>query len=255
MNVQNLEIIPALDGLKVRNSDLCSVEVRISDEIEPTPMIPYGAVNWHEYRTCLPNMNPKQEEARLLIQAVAAQETDIDELSIQLQSVGGLRALAWCGAEVLDGVLSPSAVQRVEHLLYVAEQLNTPPGFSEPIDNAAAVAAFFRPRLASLRAESFWGLFLDARGRVLGFECVAKGSLTACLVHPREVFGPAIRARAAQLVLVHNHPSGDPCPSPEDLSLTERLTEVGLLMGIPVVDHIIVAAQGFRSVGCGPNSE
>jgi DNA repair protein RadC len=81
-------------------------------------------------------------------------------------------------------------------------------------------------------------------------ETVSIGSLNASIVHPREVFLPAIQHSAASLVLVHNHPSGDPEPSEEDLSITRRLIEVGDLVGIGVLDHVIVAARGsvsFRS--------
>jgi DNA repair protein RadC len=193
-------------------------------------------------------MRENSKEAELLAKAVAESDANIEHLSAQLQSVGGLRALNWGGAELLDSVLSPMAVQRLEDLLCVAECLYSPPKLGALIDNAEAVAAYFQPRLAGRRTESFWVLFLDARGRPLGEACIAEGTLTACLVHPREVFAAAIRARAAQIILVHNHPSGDPQPSAEDLSLTERLTEVGVLLGIPVVDHVIVAAEGFRSI-------
>ena len=91
-------------------------------------------------------------------------------------------------------------------------------------------------------------LLLDGRHRVLGEEIVSLGTLTASLVHPREVFRPAIRASAAALILVHNHPSGDPEPSPEDRTVTERLASAGDLLGVPVLDHVVVAERGFRSL-------
>jgi len=73
------------------------------------------------------------------------------------------------------------------------------------------------------------------------------GSLTASLVHPREVFEPLIRDTAAGVLLIHNHPSGDPTPSPEDLEITRRLRQVGELVGIRVVDHVVVADEGYAS--------
>jgi DNA repair protein RadC len=76
---------------------------------------------------------------------------------------------------------------------------------------------------------------------------VSIGTLTASLVHPREVFGPAIRARAAALVVVHNHPSGDPEPSPEDCALTERLKDGARLLGVDLLDHVVVARGGYVS--------
>jgi len=104
--------------------------------------------------------------------------------------------------------------------------------------------------LARARREHFVVLLLNARHELQGRETVSIGSLNASIVHPREVFLPAILHSAAALVLVHNHPSGDPEPSEEDLSITRRLVEVGELVGISVLDHVIVASRGsvsFRS--------
>ena len=90
---------------------------------------------------------------------------------------------------------------------------------------------------------------LDTRNRLLAFHNVSTGTLSATLVHPRDVFGPALRTLGvASIVLVHNHRSGDPCPSSEDLVLTRRLCEVGDLVGIRVLDHIVLGHDGaFRS--------
>lgn len=77
---------------------------------------------------------------------------------------------------------------------------------------------------------------------------VSRGSLNASIVHPREVFRPAIVGSAASIILVHNHPSGDPEPSEEDLAITRRLVQVGELHGIPVLDHVVVAKAGFVSL-------
>ncbi len=95
-------------------------------------------------------------------------------------------------------------------------------------------------RLRDLKRERFLALLLDGKHRLLGEVLVSEGTLTASLVHPREAFAPAIRESAAALVFVHNHPSGDPSPSPEDLELTRRLVAVGELVGIQVLDHVVV---------------
>ena len=106
----------------------------------------------------------------------------------------------------------------------------------------------FEARLRRLDHERFTVLLLDGRHRVLGEELVSRGTLTASLVHPREVFRPALRASAAALILVHNHPSGDPTPSAEDRRVTARLAEAGELLGIRVLDHVVVAERGFASL-------
>ena len=91
-------------------------------------------------------------------------------------------------------------------------------------------------------------LLLDGRHRLLRHELVSQGTLTASLVHPREVFRPALRESAAALLLVHNHPSGDPTPSAEDREVTARLVRAGELLGIPVLDHVVVAERGWSSL-------
>jgi DNA repair protein RadC len=91
-------------------------------------------------------------------------------------------------------------------------------------------------------------LILNARHELQCRETVSIGSLNASIVHPREVFLPAILHSAASVVLVHNHPSGDPEPSEEDLSITKRLVQVGDLLGIGVLDHVIVAERGVVSL-------
>ena len=106
------------------------------------------------------------------------------------------------------------------------------------------------PQMKRLEREHFLVVLLNARHEVDAVETVSVGSLNASIVHPREVFKPAILASAASVVLVHNHPSGDPEPSEEDLSITKRLVECGELLGIGVLDHVIIASRGvvsFRS--------
>ncbi|MBI2378917.1 MAG: JAB domain-containing protein [Deltaproteobacteria bacterium] len=89
---------------------------------------------------------------------------------------------------------------------------------------------------------------LDARGRAIGVVMISRGTLTSSLVHPREVFAPAISARAASIILAHNHPSGDPSPSDEDFELSERLKVAGAVLGIPVVDSLVLGDDEFTSV-------
>lgn len=106
----------------------------------------------------------------------------------------------------------------------------------------------FAARLRRLTQERFLVVLLDGRHRVLGEEVVSQGTLTASLVHPREVFRPALRASAAAVILVHNHPSGDPSPSAEDREVTARLAEAGEILGVRVLDHVVVAERGWVSL-------
>lgn len=112
----------------------------------------------------------------------------------------------------------------------------------------ADVFHHFHPRLRHASEERFFVVLLDGRHRVMRHDLVSKGTLTASLVHPREVFRPALRHAAAAVVLVHNHPSGDPTPSREDREVTERLERAGELLGVPVLDHVVVAERGYCSL-------
>jgi DNA repair protein RadC len=101
--------------------------------------------------------------------------------------------------------------------------------------------------IRSANREHFVGFYLNSRHQVLRRDIISIGSLNASIVHPREVYIPAIAVSAASLVLAHNHPSGDPTPSEEDLAITKRLQEAGRLLGIELVDHVIVARDAYAS--------
>jgi DNA repair protein RadC len=109
------------------------------------------------------------------------------------------------------------------------------------------VANFYMPRFADKKREQFQVLMLDRKNRFMRDVMVSQGSLDTSVVHPREVFNTAIRDSAAAIICVHNHPSGDPQPSPEDRALTRRLLDAGETLGIPVLDHIIVGRNCYVS--------
>ncbi|MBB6729313.1 RadC family protein [Cohnella zeiphila] len=107
--------------------------------------------------------------------------------------------------------------------------------------------------LRHLREEHFVCLFLNTKNQVIGRQTLSIGSLNASVVHPREVYRAAIRRSSASILCAHNHPSGDPTPSPEDVSLTRRLAEAGELIGIELLDHLVIGDNRFISLkeaGC-----
>jgi DNA repair protein RadC len=97
------------------------------------------------------------------------------------------------------------------------------------------------------KKENFVVLYLDARNKLITKETISIGTINSSLVHPREVFEPAIRELAVAIILVHNHPSGDPTPSEDDINLTKRLVEAGKILGIEVTDHIIIGKNKYFS--------
>jgi len=106
---------------------------------------------------------------------------------------------------------------------------------------------YFHHEFRDARKEYFLALLLDGKNRIMRRVQISEGSLNQSLVHPREVFSPAVRDTAAALILVHNHPTGDPAPSTEDIAITRRLREAGEIMGIKVLDHIIVGDGEYLS--------
>ena len=117
------------------------------------------------------------------------------------------------------------------------------------IRGPADVFARMGPRLRDVPQEEFHALLLNTRHRVVREVLVTRGTLDSSLIHPREVFRHAVAEGAAGVILVHNHPSGDPTPSPEDRAVTRQLAEAGRAVGIPVLDHVVVGRGAFVSLG------
>ena len=110
------------------------------------------------------------------------------------------------------------------------------------------VSRLLMEELRYLTKEHFVCLFLNTKNHVMAQETISIGSLNASIVHPREVFHAAIKRRSASIICVHNHPSGDPTPSPEDIEITKRLVEAGRIVGIDVLDHVIIGDGKFVSL-------
>ncbi len=163
---------------------------------------------------------------------------------------GALRGLA---ARPAGELLRTSGVGRAKAARLLAafeladrlnrEQRPPAPRIGDPADVMALVGG----RMRDLQVEEFHLLALDTRSRVLRDVLVTRGLLDSSLVHPREVFRAAINEAAAGIILVHNHPSGDPTPSAEDRAVTRQLVAAGQLLDLPVYDHVIVAGDRFVS--------
>ncbi len=168
-----------------------------------------------------------------------------------LASFGDLRGLAVALHDELQTSLGIGAARAC--MLQAAFELGRRasgcrPLRGRPLGRASDVWTHLRARLALNPVEEFWALGLDVRNRIQTEVCLARGSLTGVEVHPRDVFRPLIRGAVAAVIFCHNHPSGDPSPSRQDVELTDRLRQVGDLCGISVLDHVVVAAEGFVSL-------
>lgn len=158
-----------------------------------------------------------------------------DLLALPYASLVGLRGVGASRAGVL--LAAAEIVRRA--------QKQTPAGSSslrsiyDVIDQAIEIR--------DKKKEHLMAFFLNARHQLIAKEIISIGTLTASLAHPREIFAPAIGKAAAAVILVHNHPSGDPSPSEDDIRLTKRITQAGQIMGIELLDHLIVTESGCYS--------
>ena len=126
---------------------------------------------------------------------------------------------------------------------------SVPAAARQVISSPDAARDVLRSYLAGVDREHFVVLLVDTKNRIIGINTVSVGSLNACITHPREVFKPAIVANAAAIIVGHNHPSGDPTPSREDLAVTTQLVQAGRLLGIEVLDSLIITEEGpWRSL-------
>lgn len=179
----------------------------------------------------------RNTSARVLAERLHARYPTLEALAdaspaelARIDGIGRARAASICAAIALG--------RRTDH---------PPLSRGEPITDSSRVYRHFHARLSALKQERFYILLLDGKGRLMRELRVSEGTLTASLVHPREVFRYALREAAASILLVHNHPSGDPTPSPEDEALTRRLRAAGELLGVKVLDHVVIGRGRWLS--------
>jgi DNA repair protein RadC len=164
---------------------------------------------------------------------------------------GSLARLATLDVSFLErvpGVGAATAARVLAALELGRRAAAAPPEAGDHIRGPADVFARMGPRLRDQTQEEFHALLLNSRHRVIREILVTRGLLDSALIHPREVFRPAVGEGAAGVILVHNHPSGDPTPSAEDRAVTRQLGEAGKAVGIPVLDHVVVGAGGYASL-------
>jgi DNA repair protein RadC len=174
--------------------------------------------------------------------------TDAPGLAEELLArFGSLHRLARAPRSTLTRTrgIGPAQAARLAAVLELSRRLQLPEGDSPPrITCPSDAAALVMPTMRDLQQEELRVILLDTRNRVLGIPTIYKGSLNTSVVRVGEVFRPAIEAPAAAIILVHNHPSSDPSPSPEDVQVTRQVIEAGKLLDIELLDHLIIAAGG-----------
>ena len=161
-----------------------------------------------------------------------------------LSAFGSLTALARAPAKDLQAIesIGPVKAQMIKAAMELAQRLTRESvGESPIVITPEQAAAVLRERARVLQHEVFWALMLDSKNRLIGEpKQISQGTLNSSLVHPRELFKKAVEHSCAAMILAHNHPSGDPTPSSEDIKITKQLVGAGKLMGIRVLDHIVI---------------
>ena len=178
------------------------------------------------------------------------QMSALDVANLVLDAAAGVHGLTRVSRDELGRVKGVGAAKAAQILAAVElgrRTLSRSPGDRVQFDGPEDVAAYLMPQYGSRSVEHFGIVLLDTKHRVLRTRVLSVGTLDASLVHPREVFREATLGGAAAIVLFHNHPSGDPAPSGDDVALTTRLVRAGDLMGVDVIDHIIVADACYCS--------
>ncbi|MBU0708684.1 DNA repair protein RadC [Patescibacteria group bacterium] len=148
----------------------------------------------------------------------------------------------------LSGVGEATACKLKAALKIGEKALNNHKQRGEKIENAEDVFHLLKDEIGNKKKEHFLLLSLDTRNRLISIDSISVGILNTSLAHPREVFYSAISRSAASIILVHNHPSGDPTPSKDDLEITDRLTKAGKIIDIQIIDHIIICANNYFSL-------
>ncbi|HOH89837.1 MAG TPA: DNA repair protein RadC [Bacillota bacterium] len=163
----------------------------------------------------------------------------------------GLRYLADSNVEQLSSIngIGKAKAAQIKAAIELGKRLAAfEPGADKPLKCPQDVAGLLMEEMRYLKKEHMKLVLLNVKCNLISVEEISVGSLNASIVHPREVFNPAIRKSSASIIMVHNHPSGDPAPSSEDISITARIAEAGKLIGIELVDHIIIGDGKYVSM-------
>ncbi len=187
----------------------------------------------------------------IIIRAGTKKYSAIDVARDLLDLSGSLSKLASCDIseiQKIKGIGRSKAVQIAAVFELVRRVQAEPFDPSRIIRSPEDIANYYIPKLRNLRQESFWVLILNTSNQVTRDIKISEGTLNASLVHPREVFRIAIAESAASIILLHNHPSGNPNPSNDDIAITKKLVQTGEIIDIKVLDHLIIAGDTYTSL-------
>ncbi|MBI4980970.1 DNA repair protein RadC [Candidatus Woesearchaeota archaeon] len=188
-------------------------------------------------------------ELLAIILKIGNKEENVIEMSQRVIAKYGLEKLASCSLSELQQIKGIGNAKACEILaaFELVKRAKVCGAEKRSIKSAQDVFNYFLPRMRELTQEQFRTLLLDLKNKIIKEELISLGTLNGSLIHPREVFKSAIRESANSIIIVHNHPSGDPAPSREDEEITSKLIEAGDVLGIKVLDHVIIGRDKYWS--------
>jgi len=174
---------------------------------------------------------------------------NVIDMSNRLIAEYGLDKLFECSLKELQQIkgIGPSKAMQILSMVELGKRHSQSKNPIKKINSAKDVFDYFHEKLKDKKEEHFYILMLNTQNNIIGEELISKGILDASIIHPREVFKPAIKNSAAKIILVHNHPSGDPNPSGEDIEITTKLKNIGKELGIKVIDSVIIGKRDWYS--------
>ena len=184
-----------------------------------------------------------------IILRIGNKKENVIDMSNRLIALYGIDELFNCTIKELEKIngIGTSKAMQLLAVSEIGKRIRLKENKKAKIDSAKNIFDLFEERLKSKKQEHFYTVLLNTKNKIISIQKISTGILDASIIHPREIFKSAIRNSASRIVLVHNHPSGDPEPSEEDIDITKKLIESGELIGIEILDHVIIGDGTYWS--------
>lgn len=196
--------------------------------------------------------NLSDEELISIILKTGTKGMSVKEVSLKLlESVGNIKRLRDIGINTLmciNGIGRVKAIE-IKAAIELGRRIYIENNKLEGIilNNSLKIYEYFKDLVGNKKQEYFYTVYVDTKGRYIDKKCLFVGTINNSIVHPREIFKEAYLLSANGIICIHNHPSGDPSPSREDMMITRKISEIGMIHGIKLIDHIIVGIDSYYS--------
>lgn len=194
--------------------------------------------------------NLSNEELLAIILKTGTHECSVKRLALMLlNELGGIEKLKTATINTLTKIKGIGQVKAIELLSIVelSKRMNMVNISNVKLNNSKLIFDYFKYLFKDEKQEYFYAIYLDSKSKLISYKLLFKGTINTSCVHPREVFKYAVIESAYSIIVMHNHPSGDPTPSHQDVEITKSLFEIGKIMAIPVVDHIVFGKELYYS--------